>query len=507
MVRLFQLGRESLWYDELYTVWSSRLPLGSLVQEQAAARHPPVYYLLGHFWFSLFPGDTGVRLISWAAGVAVIYLTYLTGKELFSRNVGLWAAALAAISPFLIWYSREATFYSWLTFISLLSFYLLLRAINSGGVLRWLGYSLAASLTLFSYFFSPVLLAAQLGVFLLLRNKNRASWPFAASFSILLFETVAMAALAIVYRAPGMIGVTTLPSFMRRMVTNLAISPYVLVQGPYGSYMTLDKKLILIAAVPMLGLALIFSSKLRNFFRDRHLNVLALYTLLLVLGPVAIHSLMDDPTGNYRFYSWAAPTFAILIAVLIHAIPQKIKLATGAILISAIFFFTVIPVLNAEKWDLRDVMQIIATNQLSGDGLLCFPLHHCVVAASQYPPGLAPIGGISDDSNVFLYSGGWSGYRSDQLEVSWLSGNELRLALEKDLSGKTRVWIVAGDGTTTDYPRVDSVYQELNGEWSEMGTWDISPYRLKLFARQGSDMEGGFSSQVQHEVVLRGMLR
>ena len=40
-VRIFQLGRESLWYDELYTVWASRLPLGELVWEVPASGHPP----------------------------------------------------------------------------------------------------------------------------------------------------------------------------------------------------------------------------------------------------------------------------------------------------------------------------------------------------------------------------------------------------------------------------------------------------------------------------------
>ncbi|MCL6106450.1 MAG: glycosyltransferase family 39 protein [Actinobacteria bacterium] len=151
-IRFFQLGRESLWYDELYTVWSSRLPLSLLVQEEAAARHPPVYYLLGHFWFSLIHSDTGVRLISWGAGVAVIYLVFLIGRELFSSDVGLWASAFTAASPFLIWYSREATYYSWLTFISSLSLYLLLRSVKSGSRFLWLLYFLATSLTLFSFF-------------------------------------------------------------------------------------------------------------------------------------------------------------------------------------------------------------------------------------------------------------------------------------------------------------------------------------------------------------------
>lgn len=484
LARFFQLGAKSLWYDELYTVWSSRLPLVSLVQEEAAARHPPVYYVLGHFWFSLFPGDAGVRSISCAAGVAVVYLTFLTGRELFSITVGLWAASFAAISPFLIWSSREATYYSWVTFISLFSFYLLLRAMNTGRGIRWVGYLIVTSVALFSYFFSPVLIAAQLCFFLLLRNRNNSSRPFVACLSIFLFETLALAALALAYRVPGMIEFTALPSAMWRMIEALVVSPFIFVLSTRGSGMTWKKALILIAVVLALVVALTFSARLRIIFRNRRLGVLALYTLLLVFGAIALHSMLDDDTGAYRFYSWAAPPFAILIAVLLVEIPKTIRLEAGAVIITAIIILAVLPILRQQNWDMRDVMNVIATNKQSDDSLLCFPLHHCVVAASQYPPGLIPTGGAIYEDHISLTLDGWSGYRNQHpAEVSRLSGNGWRSVLEKDLSGKTRVWVVAGNGTAKDYPRADRVYLELSREWKEIKSWDIPPFTLKLFVR------------------------
>ncbi|MHB1391234.1 MAG: glycosyltransferase family 39 protein [Thermoleophilia bacterium] len=484
LARFFELGVKSLWYDELYTVWSSRLPLVSLVQEEAAARHPPVYYVLGHFWFSLFPGDAGVRSISCAAGIAVIYLTFLTGRELFSLRVGLWAASLAAASPFLIWSSREATYYSWVTFISLFSFYLLLRAMNSGGSARWIGYTIVTSVALFSYFFSPVLIAAQLCVFLLLRNRESASRPFVACLCILVAETMALAALAMAYRVPGMIKLTTLPSAMWRMAEDLVVSPFIFVAGSRGSTVTWGKGIILIVGILALVAALIFSDRLRLIFRNRRLGVLALYTFLLVFGAIALHAVLDDYTGAFRFYSWAVPPFAILIAVLIVEIPKTIRLETGAVLITAIIIFAVLPILRQESWDMRDVMNIIATNQQDKDGLLCFPLHHCVVAASQYPTGLVPTGGSLDGDHVSLTVGGWNGYLIRQTaQASWLSENDLRLALQQDLSGKTRVWVIAGNGAAETYPRADSIYRELSRDWKEVKSWDIPPYTLKLFAR------------------------
>ena len=56
-------------------------------------------------------GEAGLRSLSALAGTAVIPITYLCGRELVSRRAGLVAAALAAVSPFMIWYSQEAREY------------------------------------------------------------------------------------------------------------------------------------------------------------------------------------------------------------------------------------------------------------------------------------------------------------------------------------------------------------------------------------------------------------
>jgi len=52
------------------------------------------------------PGILSLRSLSVGAGVASVALTYFAGKELFSRRVGLFAAAALSVSPWHLLYSR-----------------------------------------------------------------------------------------------------------------------------------------------------------------------------------------------------------------------------------------------------------------------------------------------------------------------------------------------------------------------------------------------------------------
>ena len=74
--------------------------------------NPPLYFVLGWLWARVFgTGEVGLRSLSALIGTAVIPIAYLCGRELVSRRAGLVAAALVALSPFMIWYSQEAREY------------------------------------------------------------------------------------------------------------------------------------------------------------------------------------------------------------------------------------------------------------------------------------------------------------------------------------------------------------------------------------------------------------
>lgn len=91
--------------------------VGNLFRE---SNHPPLYFLLTHFWLKLFPVTEGgfvsawsVRSLSAMIGVATIPATFVLGWLAFrSRLVAQVAAAFMAVSPFGIYLAQEARHYT-----------------------------------------------------------------------------------------------------------------------------------------------------------------------------------------------------------------------------------------------------------------------------------------------------------------------------------------------------------------------------------------------------------
>jgi len=126
-LRLWHLSGQSLGYDEGYSIALARQSLGAIAAQTAADIQPPLYYDLLHFWMQLFgSSEAAVRSLSLLFGLLTVPLLYALGRRLFGPATGLLAALLGAISPFWIWYAQEARNYTLVTFLGVLSSYLLL---------------------------------------------------------------------------------------------------------------------------------------------------------------------------------------------------------------------------------------------------------------------------------------------------------------------------------------------------------------------------------------------
>lgn len=123
-LRVFVLGGWSLWTDELYSVTvRGDLPVTDLLVLPTDP-HPPLYYLLLHYWMELFgEARVAVRSLSVVLGVATAFAVYLLGTELFDDRTGLLAAMMVATSTFFIHFSRVARMYSLFTFLTAFSWY------------------------------------------------------------------------------------------------------------------------------------------------------------------------------------------------------------------------------------------------------------------------------------------------------------------------------------------------------------------------------------------------
>jgi mannosyltransferase len=174
-LRFATLGAQSYWFDEAQAAHELHLSFGSMLNSMVVHEtNPPLYFVLGWLWARVFgTGEVGLRSLSALAGTAVIPIAYLCGRELVSRRAGLVAAALASLSPFMIWYSQEAREYMLLAALcgaSLLYFARAWHEPSRRNVALWGVFSALAVLT---HFFAGFLVAPE-ALWLLYVIRDRA---------------------------------------------------------------------------------------------------------------------------------------------------------------------------------------------------------------------------------------------------------------------------------------------------------------------------------------------
>lgn len=164
-LRIYDLGTESVWYDEAVSITASKLSVFEQIRWNLTQsdNNPPLYYLILHFWVSVF-GDSefSARFPSVIFGSLSIVAIYALGKLLFDRRTGLMAALILATSVFHVWFSQEARAYTLLTLLTLLSFYYFLKLLSAPQ--DWFytaAYLVTGVLLLYTHYYGLPVIAAQ----------------------------------------------------------------------------------------------------------------------------------------------------------------------------------------------------------------------------------------------------------------------------------------------------------------------------------------------------------
>jgi hypothetical protein len=140
-LRVFMLGTKGMWLDETFSVWMASHSVPDMLQWIVKIdQHPPLYYLLLHYWMAQY-GDTPyyARLLSALFGAATIPIIYLIGKRMSGAVMGLAAAVLLALSLFNIYFAQETRMYTLLTFNAAVAIYALVRLLTDSRSLRPIG--------------------------------------------------------------------------------------------------------------------------------------------------------------------------------------------------------------------------------------------------------------------------------------------------------------------------------------------------------------------------------
>lgn len=170
-------SNQSFWLDEAASISIARLPLANILSAASSDFHPPLSYLLLHFWLPLAgKSESILRFPNIVFGSLAIPALYFLLKAFFPKNknnLPLIASFLLAINPLHIYYSMELRMYSLNALLSILSWLFLIKWMKKithlPSAIGYLLFSLANVYTFYGAFFN---LAAQWIYVLVFQRKK-----------------------------------------------------------------------------------------------------------------------------------------------------------------------------------------------------------------------------------------------------------------------------------------------------------------------------------------------
>lgn len=174
--RVFDLGAQSLWLDELFSVFVAQRNLDAIVASTAQDTMPPLYYLLLHYALQVGSDEIAARAVSCVFSIAKIPLFYTLARQLFDVRIAILVTLALALNPFHVVFAQEARMYAPLAFFTLASFVFLLRAWRGHRARAWVWFALMQTLAFYTHSLAFLNLLA-LDVFMLTQGVQlRARW-------------------------------------------------------------------------------------------------------------------------------------------------------------------------------------------------------------------------------------------------------------------------------------------------------------------------------------------
>jgi len=386
VLRVYNLGAESIWYDESISIAVSKLSITdqltwNIVQNES---NPPFYYIVLHFWIPLFRDSEFIsRLPSVVFGSLSIPAIYAVGKLMFNKRVGLLAALVLAVSVLHINYSQEARGYTLMVLLTLFSFYSLLRMTGNRKRLYGVIYVISNVLLMYTHYYGALIVLLQNIFYFTLFLRDRK----AGEIDLRRWLTL-----------QAVTGLLFLPGFLLWAKVTLSIQRGFWVPEPtlgsVAGYFTAyaGSGLLLIVFVMFALLSVVGfqnikdSRRLKNFLQDfgnvpeslgitsgSVMYLLILWLLVPILIPFII-SMTSTPVLVFRYTICASLAFYLLVSKGISNLANNRLVLAVSVVIVALSFVNVYKLyerIDKPQW--REAMKGIETDAGYGDIVLIFP--------------------------------------------------------------------------------------------------------------------------------------
>jgi 4-amino-4-deoxy-L-arabinose transferase-like glycosyltransferase len=324
-LRIRDLDRYSLWYDEVVTMRLARTATPAeliALLGQIDGTRAPLHPLLLQGWLRLFgTTELAARSFSSVCGILTVAVVYVLGRRLFDERTGRWAAWFATVCPPLVYYSQEARMYAWLVLLTCLSWLVFLGFRKSAGWRTKVLYGLSLTALVYSHPLGLFMVAAHGLAYLLVRRSlalGLRSW----------LAVLAAVALAIAPWLPQYLDHGTdypMPRYSLRFLLAVPIE-YV---GGNGA--------VLLACLTIIGLGLVFFEHRRPVLTHVTENLILLSWMILPPVTMFAYSRVGRPIfGPPRYHLFIAPAYLILLARGLCRLPvlPRLGLAAGAFALS-----------------------------------------------------------------------------------------------------------------------------------------------------------------------------
>lgn len=393
LLRVYDLGGESIWYDEGASVYGSKESISTIISESNMVPNLVLYYTMLHFWIRLF-GDSefSVRFLSVIFGILSIYVIYKLGELIFDTNIGLLSSFILAISSYHIRYSQEARSYSLLVLFVLLSSYYLIKVLENKERKYIVGYIISSIAMIYAHGYGIFYLIFQNIYYLVFKRRDIKLWVMIQGIILLFF---------------------VLPFLLRKMgksldtAYDLRVPTLSSIYNTFEIFVGNEQILYIFILVIIIGLIIDLVAK-----KDLDKYVFMTLWLFVPFAISAIISYTLEPLYHNRYFIASFPALILLFS-------KGISNFRKAPIILFILFIVVIlqvPLIEGYYSDIRkdqwrETTNYIEDNKKDNDTILLYPEFTKIPFAYYYKSDMNYIGindyldinsSISDSNRVWL---------------------------------------------------------------------------------------------------------
>ena len=476
VLRVIVINSQSFWYDEAYTASIIRNSYRDLwLGNVRDAGNPPLYWILAKAWSELFgSSEVGLRSLSVFLGVCSIPALGVLGRKFLSREAGLIASGLLAVSPWAVALSNEARTYVLVMLLSVICTLLFVRLRERPHPVYFCGYALSMFLVWHSHYFAFVISLAH-GLACLTNADNRKRlfllWSLAVVLSVCLW-------------------LYWTPSFTKQLIPRVSSGYgnfYQFLATPlvFGYGRTLvwrDNSLVLLAAASIVSL-LTFGTALcygcLKLWKDKFALVLFVgWCGIPVAGPFLL-TLLGKQIYQVRYAYVGYAAFLLLVAWGLLHLARGVRqaLLVVVVLMTAISLgkYAVYPI----KDDWRSATNVVMANA-DEDELFLFDKNHSLAFryyAERYgfsPKRVYEVLGVSLAKKSIMVRLASKNVTADFTAEKW-----------RDTMGSSSFWLILRTPIVASWEEYESLFKDLGFKVSERYSfYRISVYHFRRIAGQ-----------------------